>query len=213
MKGNNGRLLVVATPIGNLEDISLRASRILSGAEVILTEDTRKVKRLLEQFKLEKNPRLISFNKDNEGARIAPVIELIGKGKDVCLVSNAGTPLVSDPGARLVKTCLDKGIKVVPIPGPCALVAALSVSGANLGNFVFWGFLPRKRKRIKRVFLASNKISATKKNPRFFVAYLSPHRFLRTILIFQEIFGEEKKIFVVREITKVYEKIGWFSAG
>jgi 16S rRNA (cytidine1402-2'-O)-methyltransferase len=192
-----GCLFVVATPIGNLEDISLRALRVLKEADVIACEDTRETSKLLAHYDLTK--RLVSYHDHNE-LTVAPelVIEL-EQGAKVALVSDAGTPAISDPGYRLVHLALRHGIRVVPIPGPSAFVAALVASGMPVEEFTFEGFLPsRPTQRRKKL----RELSA---EPRTLVFYEAPHRLLDTLEDTLEILGNRPAV-IAREVTKVYEE-------
>src|SRR5579862_5026041 len=139
-----GTLYIVATPIGNLKDISLRAIEVLQNVDCIAAEDTRHSRHLLQHLAI-KTP-LLSLHAHNEEARVGPLIERLQRGESIALISDAGTPLISDPGSILVKKIKNAGISVVPIPGPCALIAALSVSGLPTDRFIFEGFLPTKTK-------------------------------------------------------------------
>jgi len=193
-------LYLVSTPIGNLEDISLRALNILAEAPVIACEDTRKTGQLLTHFKIKKNQKLISFFEGNEEARIPQIISILLKGQDVALVSNAGTPTVSDPGFKLVKKASLLGIKIVPVPGASAVLAALVASGLPTNKFLFLGFLPKKPNHRKKFLTDNIKPEITT------IIYLSPHRILPEL---EDIFAVTGNIEVVlcRELTKVFEEI------
>ncbi len=193
----SGKLFVVATPIGNLEDITFRAIRTLRECNIILCEDTRRAKILLKHYGIEKP--LISYFEGNEERRIPEIIKLLKEGKDIALISDAGTPLISDPGYRLVKRCREEGIEVLPVPGPSAAIAALSVSGLETDKFVFLGFPPkRKGKRIKL-------LQEVKDFEGSLIFYVSPYDindFLEEAL---EVLGD-RKICVCREMTKMFEE-------
>ncbi len=193
----SGKLFVVSTPIGNLEDITFRAIRTLRECNIILCEDTRRAKILLKHYGIEKP--LISYFEGNEERRIPEVIELLKEGKDIALISDAGTPLISDPGYRLVKRCREEGIEVLPVPGPSAAIAALSVSGLETDKFIFLGFPPkRKGKRIKL-------LQEVKDFEGSLIFYVSPYDiddFLEEAL---EVLGD-RKICVCREMTKMFEE-------
>jgi 16S rRNA (cytidine1402-2'-O)-methyltransferase len=198
-----GTLFVVATPIGNLEDITLRALRVLKEADIIVCEDTRKTANLLRYYNIPKKP-LISYYKGVEKERHPRIIALLKEGKKVALCSEAGTPLISDPGALLVRRAHEEGIKIEPVPGPSALTAALQASGIDAGNgFIFLGFLPRKKKDFKEVL-------------KYFqlglpvVVYISPHRFNKEISTLYEKLGE-RRCFLAREITKLHEELTFSS--
>jgi 16S rRNA (cytidine1402-2'-O)-methyltransferase len=198
-----GTLFVVATPIGNLEDITLRALRVLKEADIIVCEDTRKTANLLRYYNIPKKP-LISYYKGVEKERLPRIIALLKEEKKVALCSEAGTPLISDPGALLVRRAHEEGIKVEPVPGPSALTAALQASGIDAGNgFIFLGFLPRKKKDFKEVL-------------KYFhlelpvVLYISPHRFTKEVSTLYEELGE-RQCFLAREITKLHEELTFSS--
>ncbi len=192
-----GCLYVVATPIGNLEDISLRALRILKEADVIACEDTRQTQKLLSHFDIPK--RLVSYHEHNEITRAAELVIELEQGAKVALVSDAGTPAISDPGYRLVSLCLRHGIEVVPVPGASAFVAALAASGMSVSEFVFVGFLPaRPTARRKALRDLATEL-------RTVAIYEAPHRLLDTLEDALEILGNRPAV-IAREITKVYEE-------
>lgn len=194
---SKGCLYVVATPIGNLEDISLRALRILKEADLIACEDTRQTLKLLTHFDIQK--RLMSYHEHNEITRAAEIVIELEEGAKVALVSDAGTPAISDPGHRLVGLCLRHGIQVVPVPGASAFVAALAASGMPLEEFTFAGFLPSRpteRRKALRT-LADEK--------RTIALYEAPHRLLDALEDALEILGNRPAV-VAREITKIYEE-------
>ena len=192
-----GCLYVVATPIGNLEDISLRALRILKECDAIACEDTRQTVKLLTHFDIQK--RLVSYHEHNEITRAAEMIIELEQGAKVALVTDAGTPSISDPGQRLVSLCLRHGIQVVPIPGACAFVTALAGSGMAIEEFTFVGFLPsRPTERRKR-------LRALAAEPRTLALYEAPHRLLDTLEDALEILGNRPGV-VGRELTKLYEE-------
>ena len=192
-----GCLYVVATPIGNLEDISMRALRILKEADVIACEDTRQTLKLLSHFDISK--RLVSYHEHNEITRAAELVIELEQGAKVALVSDAGTPAISDPGHRLVSLCLRHGIRVVPVPGASAFVAALAASGMPIEQFAFIGFLPsRPTERRKELRALANE-------PRTLALYEAPHRLLDTLEDAVEILGNRPAV-IAREVTKVYEE-------
>jgi 16S rRNA (cytidine1402-2'-O)-methyltransferase len=192
-----GCLYVVATPIGNLEDITLRAIRILKEADLIACEDTRQTMKLLAHLEIRK--RLVSYHEHNEITRAPEIVIELEQGAKVALVSDAGTPAISDPGHRLVSLCLRHGIKVVPVPGASAFVAALAASGMAIDEFVFIGFLPsrptERRKALRE--LASER--------RTLVLYEAPHRLLEMLEDAVELLGNRPAV-VAREVTKLYEE-------
>jgi 16S rRNA (cytidine1402-2'-O)-methyltransferase len=192
-----GCLYVVSTPIGNLEDISLRALRVLKEADVIACEDTRQTMKLLTHFDIPK--RLVSYHEHNEITRAAEIVIELEQGAKVALVSDAGTPAISDPGYRLVSLCLRHGIQVVPVPGASALVAALAGSGMPIEEFVFAGFLPSRPTERRK---ALRELSA---EPRTLAIYEAPHRLLDTLEDALEILGNRPAV-IARELTKVYEE-------
>jgi 16S rRNA (cytidine1402-2'-O)-methyltransferase len=193
-----GRLYVVATPIGNLEDITVRALRVLREVELIATEDTRRTRILLEHYQLDKP--LTSLYEHNESQKAPALIRHLQAGDSIALVSEAGTPLISDPGYRLVQLALAHGITVIPIPGPSALIAALIVAGLPTDRFVFEGFLPKKPgKRRKR-------LEALRDEPRTLVFYESPRRVHALLSDMQALWGD-RRVVVARELTKKFEEV------
>jgi 16S rRNA (cytidine1402-2'-O)-methyltransferase len=192
-------LYLVATPIGNLEDISLRAIEILKKVDLIACEDTRTTNRLLTYYGIKK--KLISIHEHNEKQKTDFLINELLNGKSIAYASDAGTPAISDPGAFLVNQSLKLNIKVSPIPGPSSLVTAFSVSGIESTQFQFYGFLPNSASKSKKLL---QKIYGQTLPTIFFE---SPHRVLKTLLLVQNIFGALHKIFIARELTKIYETI------
>jgi len=188
---------LVPTPIGNLEDITLRAVRMLKEADFILSEDTRTTKKLLAHLNISQS--VFPFHIHNEHKIIKNVIERIQLSNLVVLVSDAGTPGISDPGFLLVRECIKNAIDVECLPGPTAIIPALVVSGFSCDKFVFEGFLPHKKGRISRL-----QILATEE--RTVILYESPHRLLKLLDQIESVFGEDRKICVVRELTKVFEE-------
>jgi 16S rRNA (cytidine1402-2'-O)-methyltransferase len=194
----SGKLYVIATPIGNLEDITLRALRILrEEVATIACEDTRQTQKLLEHYQIKK-PR-ISYHEHNEASRTAEILDSLERGHSVALVSDAGTPLVSDPGYRVVKAAIDHGFDVVPLPGPSAVLAALAASGLPTDEFRFIGFLPSKAGTRRKALLEMSNTPGT------VVAYESPHRILETLDEMAEILGNAPVV-LARELTKVHEE-------
>ncbi|MBQ5924211.1 MAG: 16S rRNA (cytidine(1402)-2'-O)-methyltransferase [Alistipes sp.] len=191
------KLYVVPTPIGNLEDITLRAINVLKEVDFILAEDTRTTSHLLRHLGIEKP--MHSHHKFNEHATVGRVAEAINNGRDVALVSDAGTPGISDPGFLLVRKCVEEGIEVVTLPGATALIPAVVQSGFPCDRFCFEGFLPQKKGRMKRL----QELAA---EPRTLVLYESPYRVVKCLEQLAETFGEERRVAVVREITKKFEE-------
>lgn len=192
-----GMLYVVPTPVGNMEDITLRAIRVLKEADLILAEDTRTSSVLLHHYEI-KN-QLISHHKFNEHQTSQHIVERILGGDTVALISDAGTPGISDPGFLLVRECVHAGIEVQTLPGPTAFVPALVSSGLPCDKFCFEGFLPQKKGRQKR-------LQELKEEERTIVFYESPYRIVKTLQQFVEVFGEERHVSVCREISKVHEQ-------
>ena len=195
---NPGTLYIVSTPIGNLEDITLRALRVLKEVDVIAAEDTRQTRKLLSHYEI-KTP-LISYREENREKQGKYILRLLEEGKDIALVSDAGTPCLSDPGVHLVDLALKAGIKVSPVPGPSAIIAALSVAGVTPHPFLFLGFLPQRKGRRRKLF------TELKELPYTIVFYESPHRFKDTLKILAEIMPASLVV-VTRELTKFYEGI------
>ncbi len=191
------KLYVVPTPIGNLEDITLRAINTLREVDFILAEDTRTTLHLLRHLGIEKP--MHSHHKFNEHATVERVAESIEAGRDVALVSDAGTPGISDPGFLLVRKCVERGIEVVTLPGATALIPAVVQSGFPCDRFCFEGFLPQKKGRMKRLQELSTE-------PRTLVIYESPYRVVKCLEQLAETFGAERRVAVVREITKKFEE-------
>ena len=190
-------LTLIPTPVGNLKDITLRALEELRAADLILAEDTRTTGVLLKHYEISRP--LQSYHIFNEHKAVQRIIEVIQSGKRVVLVSDAGTPGISDPGFLLVRSCLEHGIGVTCLPGATAFVPALVMSGLPTDSFVFEGFLPVKKGRQTRV-------SALKDEARTMVFYESPHRVIKTLEQFQEVFGPDRRGAVCREISKLYEE-------
>ena len=191
------KLYIVPTPIGNLEDITLRAINVLMSVDFILAEDTRTSSHLMRHLGIEKP--MHSHHKFNEHATVGRVVESIAAGKDVALVSDAGTPGISDPGFLLVRRCVEEGIEVVTLPGPTALIPALVQSGFPCDRFCFEGFLPQKKGRMKRLEELSSET-------RTVIFYESPYRVVKCLEQIAETFGTERRVAVVREITKKFEE-------
>jgi 16S rRNA (cytidine1402-2'-O)-methyltransferase len=191
-----GTLYIVSTPIGNLNDITFRAVEVLKQVDLIACEDTRRTKILLEKFGLAKN--LISYYNYNERQRAEEIIRELKSGKNVALVSDSGTPGISDPGFVLIKRAIEENITVIPIPGPSAFVCALVGSGLPMDEFVFVGFLPHKKGR-------KTKLKKLSEEERTIILYESPHRLIKTLNEILEIFGD-REIAVAKELTKIHEE-------
>jgi len=191
-----GCLYVVATPLGNLEDFTLRAQRTLKEVDLIACEDTRRTKKLLSHFSIQ--TRCTSYHEHNEETKTPHLLRLLEKGNHLALVSDAGTPLLSDPGYRLVLGCRDRGISVYPVPGPAAVTAALSVSGLPTDRFFFVGFLPRRAAQRRSRLQEISQFDAT------LLFYLSPHRLTVTLQQILKVLGN-RRAFLIREMTKIHE--------
>jgi len=191
------KLYIVPTPIGNLEDITFRAINVLTDVDLILCEDTRRSKKLLIHYNIDTPLR--SHHKFNEHKEVGKVVDKILSGEKIALISDAGTPGISDPGFLAVRTCLENNIEVECLPGATALVPALVNSGIPFERFVFEGFLPVKKGRKTRL------VKLTKED-RTMIFYESPHKLLKTLNDFSNSFGADRKISVSREITKIYEE-------
>lgn len=192
-----GKLILIPTPIGNLEDITLRALRMLKEVDAILAEDTRQTTKLLNHYQISKP--LWSYHSHNEHQQIVGLLKELESGKMLGLVSDAGTPAISDPGFLLVRECLKKGISVECLPGPTAFVPALVKSGLPSDSFIFIGFLPEKKGRQTALTLLKN-------HEQTMIFYESPHRLLKTLTQFGEFLGTERLASVSRELTKIYEE-------
>lgn len=195
----SGTLYVVATPIGNLEDITYRAVRILREVTLIAAEDTRHSRKLLEHYAI--RAQLLSYHEHNEEARTGELLARLRQGEKVALISDAGTPGIADPGYRLISACRQQGLKVVAIPGACALVAALSIAGLPTDAFHFAGFVPAK-KGLRAAFLQH-----WGAQEQTLVAYETPHRLLACLDAICAELGEERQLAVARELTKVHEEL------
>jgi 16S rRNA (cytidine1402-2'-O)-methyltransferase len=192
-----GCLYLVATPIGNLEDLSMRALRVLKEADAIACEDTRQTLKLLSHFGIQK--RLISYHEHNEITQAPEIVIELEQGAKIALVSDAGTPTISDPGHRLVSLCLRHGIPVTPVPGASAFVAAMAASGMPIEEFTFAGFLPSRQNARRKA------LRALSGEPRTLVLYEAPHRLLDMLEDALEILGNRPAV-IAREMTKVYEE-------
>ena len=191
------KLYIVPTPIGNLDDITIRAVQVLKKVDLILCEDTRRSKKLLNHLGIKSQLR--SHHKFNEHSEVEYIVKKIKEGRNVAVISDSGTPGISDPGILIVRTCLENEIEVECLPGPTALIPALMVSGISSDKFIFEGFLPIKKGR-------KTKLSMLALEKRTMIFYESPHKLLRTLLDFENSFGPKRKISVSRELTKLYEE-------
>ncbi len=191
-------LYTISTPIGNLKDITFRAIEILKQSDIILAEDTRRTSIILNHYDI-KNKKLISFNDFNKERRIDYVLNELKQNKNISIVSDSGTPGISDPGFYLIREAVKNNIKIIPIPGPTASITALTSSGFPTDSFVFYGFIPKKEKA-KRDFF--NKIKNSNKTT---IIYESPYRLIKTLKIMEEIMPN-KKICIARELTKKFEE-------
>jgi 16S rRNA (cytidine1402-2'-O)-methyltransferase len=198
VKPKKGTLYIVSTPIGNLEDITLRALRILKEVDLIAAEDTRNTGLLLKHFGIQKP--LTSYFEGNEQKKKEFILSRLKQGNRIALVSDAGTPGISDPGFRLIQTAIENQIPIVPIPGPSAVITALSVSGLPTDSFLFKGFLPHKSNKRRDLLNQLKEVKET------LIFYESPHRLTETIKDILEILGD-REIVLTRELTKIYEEI------
>lgn len=193
----SGILYLVATPIGNLEDITFRAIRILKEADLIAAEDTRQTLKLLNHYEISKP--LISYHRHNEEVKVEGLIQKLKEGKNIALVSDAGTPVISDPGEVIVKEAIKEQIKIIPIPGACALINALITSGLDTKEFSFYGFLSLNKK------LRKEELEKIRKENKTSILYEAPHK-LKTTLKDLELILEDRQIVIARELTKIHEE-------
>ena len=194
----SGKLYIVATPIGNLEDITLRALRILKEVDLIAAEDTRQTLKLLNHFEITKP--LISYHRHNEEIKSEILIEKLNSGENIALVSDAGTPGICDPGEEVIKKAIEEGIEVIPIPGACAMINALIASGIDTKEFSFLGFLPLNKK------LRKSKLEEIEKSKKTIIIYEAPHKLETTLKDLKNTLKEDRKIVLAREITKIHEE-------
>ncbi len=194
---NIGTLYIVATPIGNLEDITLRAIKILKEVNLIAAEDTRHTLKLLNHLEISKP--MISYHRHNEEVRCDNLIRELKNGKNIALVSDAGTPGICDPGEEIIKKCIEENIKIVPIPGACAMINALITSGINTKEFIFLGFLPLNKK------LRKEKLEEIENTNKTIIIYEAPHKLKNTLADLEKIL-KNRKIVLAREITKIHEE-------
>lgn len=192
-----GKLYLVATPIGNLEDITLRAIKTLKEADIIAAEDTRHTLHLLNHLEISKP--LISYHRHNEETKSKDLINLLLEGKNIALVSDAGTPVISDPGEEIVKIAIENNIQIIPIPGACALITALISSGLDSKQFTFIGFLPLNKK------LRKEKLEEIEKSTKTLILYEAPHKIKNTLEDLEKV-TEERQIVLARELTKIHEE-------
>ena len=191
-----GKLYLVATPIGNLEDITLRALKVLKEVDIVAAEDTRNTLKLLNHFEISK--KLISYHRHNEDVKKDELINYLKEGKNIALVSDAGTPCISDPGEEIVKEAIKEKIEIVPIPGACALITALISSGLDCKEFTFIGFLPLNKK------LRKEKLSEIENETKTVILYEAPHK-LKTTLEDLEKVVQEREVVLAKELTKIHE--------
>ena len=194
-----GNLYLVGTPIGNLEDITLRAIRILKEVDAIASEDTRRTGKLLQHLHI--NTPQISYHEHNHNFRVQDLVNRLQQGNQIALVTDAGMPSISDPGYQLVKEAIAMGIDVIPIPGGTAAISALAVSGLPTDRFVFEGFLPLKEK------LRKVRLETLCNEPRTMIFYEAPHRILKTLTDLSQTLGSSRYLVLARELTKVYEEL------
>jgi len=197
MENKRGTLYVIATPIGNLEDISLRALRILKEVDAVACEDTRRTLKLLNAYKIQK--RLISYYQPKEGRKSPLILALLKEGKDIALVSDSGTPGLSDPGFRLIREAVQEGMTVVPVPGASAVAAALSAAGLPTDRFLFLGFPPPKREATRKLLVSLKEERAT------LVFYLPTRKIAEFLLLLEEALGT-RQVAIARELTKIHEE-------
>ncbi len=215
-----GTLYIVATPIGNLEDITIRAAKLLTSIGVIACEDTRHTGLLLDHlrktyvqnYENTPRPRLLSFYDDNEEQRIPEIIEILKSGQHVALVSDAGTPAISDPGFTLVRECQNQNIPVSGLPGAASPIVALAISGLPTDKFTFYGYLPKKEGNAKKLLKEIKQVQEIIETTTVF--FEAPHKLLETLRLMQEILGD-REIVLARELTKIHEEvqkgnISWF---
>ena len=194
---NDIKLYIVPTPIGNLDDITIRAIETLKNSDLILSEDTRHAKKLLSHYKI--STKVKSYHLNNEHKKVDEYVELMLQDKTISLITDAGTPCISDPGFLLVREAIKKGIQITCLPGPTALIPAIVLSGLSSEAFIFEGFLPRKKGRKTKLKEISNNTITT-------IIYESPYRLIKTLSDLLEFLGSDRKVSVSREISKIYEE-------
>ncbi len=197
-ENQEGTLYLVATPIGNLDDITLRAIKVLKEADLIAAEDTRHTLKLLNHLEISKP--MISYHRHNEELRSEHLIKELKEGKNIALVSDAGTPGISDPGEEIVKECIKENIKIIPVPGACAFVNALITSGISTKEFCFYGFLPLNKKNRKEKLEEIRDINKT------VILYEAPHKIKNTLEDLRKVLNKDRKVVLAREITKIHEE-------
>ena len=195
---NDPQLYIVPTPIGNMEDITLRAIETLNNSDIILAEDTRHAKKLLNHYKI--TTKVNSYHLNNEHKKVDEYIKMLINGNKVSLITDAGTPCISDPGFLLIREAIKSNILITCLPGPTAFIPALVVSGLSSDSFIFEGFLPRKKGR-------KSKLLEISQNTKTTILYESPFRVIKTLLDLKELMGSDRKIAIVREISKIYEEV------
>lgn len=198
MNDKFGKLYIVATPIGNLEDMTFRAIKVLSSVFVICAEDTRNTIKLLNHFDIK--TKMLAYHKNNRYEKIPEIITILKDGKDVALVSDAGTPLISDPGYEIVNECINEGIEVNTIPGACAAVCAMTLSGLDNCSFVFQGFLPESKKEREEALIN------LEKEKRTMIFYVAPHKLMKDLDALIKHFSEDRHASLSREMTKIHEE-------
>ena len=194
---NDPQLFIVPTPIGNMGDITIRAIETLKNSDLILAEDTRHAKKLLSEYNI--STKVNSYHLKNEHKKVNDYIELMASGQKISLITDAGTPCISDPGFLLIREAIKKDIIITCLPGPTALIPALVLSGLPSENFIFEGFLPRKKGR-------KTKLIELAQNTKTTIIYESPYRVVKTLTEFLEYLGEDRQIALSREISKIYEE-------
>ena len=192
-----GKLYIVATPIGNLEDITLRAINVLKEVDFIIAEDTRHSLKLLNHLEISKP--LISYHRHNEENKTEDILNKIEEGKNIALISDAGTPVISDPGEFIVKEAIEREIEVIPIPGACAIITALMAAGVNTRNFTFYGFLSLNKK------IRAKELEQIKDNNNTVILYEAPHKIKNTMQDLEN-YVDDRKIVIARELTKIHEE-------
>lgn len=195
----SGVLYLVATPIGNLEDITLRAIKTLNESSIVLAENTKTSKKLFSSHGI--NSKLVSFNDFSSNTKIVSLLGKLKDGYSISLISDAGTPLISDPGFNLVSQAIDENIRIESIPGPSAVIAGLITSGIDNQKFIFEGFLPKKNNELKKTFSKLNYESRTT------IFFESPHRIIKSLKVMEQILDSRRKISIARELTKMHETI------
>ena len=195
---NDPQLYIVPTPIGNMKDITLRAIETLKTSDIILAEDTRHAKKLLNHYDILTNVN--SYHLNNEHKRVDEYVQMIINGNKVSLITDAGTPCISDPGFLLIREAIKNNILITCLPGPTAFVPALVISGLSIDSFIFEGFLPRKKGR-------KSKLNEISQNTKTTILYESPFRIIKTLSDLKETIGLNRKIAIVREISKIYEEV------